>query len=161
MELTVKKYKYEIERNKPMPSLNHGIVQANIIGLFFLHYRKDYRVVSELSTQLDEQKQVPDIAIYAQSNENIRFKPRADQISATDPPLCIIEILSPTQSLSDLLKKSIGYFENNVASYWLVMPEVQTIYVFSEIDEYEVFVRKGKVIDTKLNIILDLEEIFC
>lgn len=160
METVIVKSKYEIERAKPMPSLNHGIVQANIIGLFFLHYRTVFRVVSELSTKLDDQKRVPDIAIYARENMAVHFKPRADQISTTEPPLCVVEILSPTQSFSELVVKSARYFENKVQSYWLVLPEVQTIYVFSEVDEYEVFVKKGKMLDAKLDVSLDLEAIF-
>ena len=160
MEAILIKSQYEIERNKPMPSLNHGIVQANIIGLFFLLYFKQYRLISELSTKLDEQKQVPDIAIYSKDNINVQFNALNDQITTSEVPLCTIEILSPTQSLSELTNKAKRYFKNGVQSYWLILPEMRTIYVFSSIDEYEVYSKEEILLDKVLNVELKLTEVF-
>ncbi len=36
---------YEIERGKPMPSLNHGIIQSNLCFAIQATYRKEYRGV--------------------------------------------------------------------------------------------------------------------
>jgi len=46
--------KYEIERGKPIPSLNHGIIQSNLCFAILAKYRKEYSVISELSVELDK-----------------------------------------------------------------------------------------------------------
>lgn len=160
MEAIVVQSSYENERGKPMPSLNHGIIQANIIGLFFLHYFKEYRAISELTTKLSKDKQVSDIAIYAKNNAKIRFNARHDQISTTEVPLAIVEILSPKQIFNDLVEKSTDYFANGIQSYWLVVPALRTIHVFSEPDEFDTFSKRDILEDKQLNVQFKLEDIF-
>ncbi|MFK7947874.1 MAG: Uma2 family endonuclease [Saprospiraceae bacterium] len=155
METVLVETSYEIERGKPMPSINHSIVQANLIGLFFTLYKK-YRVASELNIIFGGVKKVPDVVLY----DKMEFRPGQDEINATKPPLCAIEILSPKQHLSELLIKSHLYFENGVKSYWLVVPDLQTIYIFKNINDYEVFHQKERLIDKELGIELELVEIF-
>ena len=106
------------------------------------------------------QKQVPDIAIYSKKNQKVKFDALNDQISTAEVPLCVVEILSPTQSLSELINKAKRYFINGIQSYWLVLPETRTIYVFSSINEYETFTKNEILTDTTLNIKLNLAEIF-
>ena len=55
---------YEIERGKPMPSTNHSIIQDNICFELNIRYRKDYRILPELSLDTPSKSTVPDIAIY-------------------------------------------------------------------------------------------------
>ncbi|MEZ4884143.1 MAG: Uma2 family endonuclease [Chitinophagales bacterium] len=151
---------YESNRGKPMPSLNHGIIQANIIILIGSLYADKYRVISELTTKLDEDKQVPYIAIYAKNNVHIRFNARKDQISTNEVPLGVIEILSPPQNFAELVDKSTSFFASGVKSYWLVVPPVQTVYVFSEPDEFEIFSKLDVLKDGQLGIELKLGEVF-
>ena len=76
------------------------------------------------------------------------------------PPLCAIEILSPTQSLSELLEKSEHYFLKGTKSYWLVIPEFENIYVYEQPFNYTIF-RKTEILkDNNLNIELDSSKIF-
>lgn len=155
METVVVENSYEIERGKPMPSINHSIVQANLIGLLFTFY-KNFRVASELNILFNGIKKVPDIVLY----KKMAFRPGNDEINATEPPLCAIEILSPKQNLSELLTKSRLYFDNGVQSYWLVIPDLETIYVFDADGSYSVFHQKEKLIDATLGIELELVDIF-
>lgn len=53
---------YEIERGKPIPSLNHGVIQYNL-GLELAPYRKHYRIATEVSLRLDGWPSTPDIII--------------------------------------------------------------------------------------------------
>lgn len=46
---------YERERGKPMPTLTHGAIQANLISQLSARLKPDYRVVSEVT--LDTQPQ--------------------------------------------------------------------------------------------------------
>jgi Uma2 family endonuclease len=156
METVLVQSEYELERGKPVPSKNHAIVQGNIYFLLRQKYESTYRFVTEVSILMHEKERIPDLAIY----EQLEFTPGNDEVRLETPPLAAVEILSPTQSLADLIAKSYRYFEAGVKSYWLVLPDLTSIYVFSAPNEYEVFAKKGTLKDTQLNIELDLEAIF-
>ena len=40
---------YELERNKPMPSLNHAKIQARLVWLLTNAYREEYDILPELT----------------------------------------------------------------------------------------------------------------
>lgn len=156
MEDVIIKSDYEIERRKPIPSRNHAIIQSRIIKMLYKNYEEEFEAVSELSLMIDETEKIPDVSIY----KNFDFQPGNDEIKVDELPLAVIEILSPEQHLIDLIIKSKYYFEAGILSYWLVIPDLKTVYIYSDVDEYEAFVRRGKLVDTKLNIELDLKELF-
>lgn len=145
---------YETERGKPMPSKNHAIVQTRLIVA--LAKFENYSTLSEISLELPEGEKVPDIGIFTP----VELTPGEDEIRMSEIPLGVVEILSPTQSLADLIAKSHAYFEQGVKSYWLALPDLKSIYVFSAPNEYEVFSKKEKLVDAQLGIELDLGEIF-
>ena len=147
---------YELERGKPMPDLNHSIIQSNMLFSLRVKTQKRFSILPEINVRLLKRDRVPDLAIYATLN----FEPRHNQLVMTQPPLCAIEILSEMQKLSDLMTKNDEYFEAGVLSYWLVLPHLQSIYVFHTADEYDVFTRKDILKDKVLDIELDLGEIF-
>ncbi len=145
---------YEIERNKPMPSFNHAIVQANLIAL--LHQIKNFRIASELSLVLADWPSVPDISIYPK--RPLDFK--NDQIKVKEAPLCVVEIISPTQSLTELTDKAREYFAHGVKSCWLVLLPLTTICVFSSPEDCEYFRADQTLKDKVLDISLPLKEVF-
>lgn len=145
---------YETERGKPMPSKNHAIVQTRLI-VALDKYQK-YSTLSEISLGLPAGEKVPDIGIF----QPLVFTPGEDEVRMDEIPLGVIEILSPTQSLADLIAKSHVYFQQGVKSYWLALPDLKSIYVFSAPNEYEVFSKKEKLVDAQLGIEVDLGEIF-
>lgn len=147
---------YELERNKPLPSKNHGKIQSRIIFGLMTKYQKDYSIISELSLELNEWLSTPDVCLYPNEPLDVMN----DEIRMTNPPLCVIEILSPTQTLNDLTDKAIAYFLHGVKSCWLVLPTLSTIYVFSGPSQFEAFVQDEVVKDKILNIELPLTEVF-
>lgn len=147
---------YEAERNKPMPSLNHGLIQANLIFAIKLGYKDKYSVVSELSLDLSGWESVPDVCILPR----MTLDPRQDVVTVKDPPLCAIEIISPSQSVNELIVKAEKYFQYGVKSCWIVIPALQNIYVFSSPDDYEMYKASETLSDPALEIELDLEEVF-
>lgn len=156
METALVQSEYEIERGKPIPSRNHAYIQSKIIKLLDRKYSDTYEGISELSLLVEGKERVPDILIY----KNFEFRPGNDEVKVSEMPLAVVEILSPTQHLADLIAKSYLYFEAGVKSYWLVLPDLTTFYIFSAPNEYEAFVKKGILKDTKLDIELNLEDIF-
>ncbi len=146
---------YEIERGKPMPSLNHGIIQANLVFLLLLQYRTQYRILSEISLKLDGWSSTPDLGIFFHMKANFL----RDKIQMTEPPLGVIEIVSPSQSIQDQYDKAVRYFEAGVKSVWLVIPPIQTIVVYAAPDDYQTF-DSGMLTDGILNISISVDKVF-
>ncbi len=148
---------YELERNKPMPSKNHSIVQGNLIFELKTRYRKSNSFLSEVDILMPEKPNcVPDIAIYPK----LEFNFLDDELAMTEMPLTAIEIVSPSQSDNDILKKINRYFNAGVKSCWFVMPGFRAISVYSSIDNYEFFTSDMTLIDSATGIKLPLSDIF-
>jgi Uma2 family endonuclease len=147
---------YETERGKPMPSLNHAIIQKNLVVRLDVKYGHLYSVLPEIKIEMEPKDRVPDIGLYPLQE----FVPENDEIKMSEAPLGVVEILSPTQDLTGLISKSAQYFQKGAKSYWLVLPALRSIYVFSEPGEYANFTYRDVLKDEKLGIELDLKEIF-
>lgn len=155
MQTIITESQYEIERGKPMPSKNHSFVQTRLIVVFATQFEQ-FQILSEISLQLGETEKVPDLAIF----KDIQFTPGNDEIRVEQTPLAVVEILSPKQNLGDLLAKAHTYFENGVGSYWLVLPDLKSIYVFNAPFESDVYTHKDILKDEVLGIELELKGIF-
>lgn len=148
---------YEIERNKPMPSKNHSIVQGNLITELNVRYRKTYSFFSELDIVMPEKPNcVPDIAIYPK----LKIDFLDDVIGMTEMPLTAIDIVSSTQSDYEIVRKINRYFQAGVKSCWLVNPPLQAISVYSEIGKYTFFNADMTLSDPVTGIELPLTDIF-
>lgn len=156
-EITEKQLsEYEIERGKPMPSLNHGIIQTNISGALWSKYRHEYSIITELSLELPgTHPMVPDVCVYPKKVYN-GFQ---DQKKVKEPPLIAIEILFPSQGSDELTEKFEVYFAAGVKSCWFVQPVVDTIFVITPDKEVSVF-HKGVLTDPTTGITLDLNDVF-
>ena len=146
---------YELERGKPMPSLQHAVIQSNILNLIRNAYKKRFNVLPELSLELNGETFVPDLSIYNYfkvdlSELNIKYKVA---------PLLTIEILSPTQTVIDLILKMKKLIDNGVKSYWLVEPSTKTIFVYNHKKEQTTFA-SGLIHDKEINIEINMEDIF-
>jgi Uma2 family endonuclease len=144
---------YEQERGKPMPSENHGIVQANLTGEFLKH--REYRVISELALLLNERPLTPDLSIYPRQQMDLRH----DQIRRTDPPLTVVEIFSPTQSSQEILEKVEAYFNSGVKTCWVVNPPMHTITIYTADGSQKTYV-EGEAIDPVTKLTANLDAVF-
>jgi len=148
---------YEIERNKPVPSKNHSIVQSNILVVLGGRYRKSYSFFSELDIIMPQKPNcVPDIAIYPK----LKIDFLDDVIGMTEMPLTAIEIVSSSQSDYEIVRKINRYFQAGVKSCWLVNPPLQAISVYSEIGKYAFFKADMTLSDPVTNVELPLAEVF-
>ncbi|MDD2814739.1 MAG: Uma2 family endonuclease [Thiotrichaceae bacterium] len=136
------------------PSMNHSRLQV-ALGAAFLGLN-NYAVYSELSIDIQGKEFVPNIAIYPMQPINLLN----DKISVSEPPLLIVEILSPTQNIQELLDKFKIYFEFGVQSCWLLLPISHAITVFNNLEETPLTYANDKVIDKALGITLNMNKIF-
>ena len=144
---------YEQERGKPMPSKNHAIVQMNLGFELRKRYDERYSFLPELTLQLLEQKVVPDLAIFPK----LAFDPLNDEISMTQMPLAVVEIISPTQGQEELVEKARRYFAAGVKSYWLVNPTFKLIHLTHDARSFRT-VTEGVLRDEVLD--LEVEAVF-
>ena len=155
-ELTAELSAYELERGKPMPSLNHSAVQANTIFELKTRYRDQFRFLSEINVEIGGRVLVPDIGIFPAMPLNMAH----DVQVLTRLPLTTIEILSPKQALDDLIDKADAYLAAGVKSCWLVMPKLQGVAVFSAPGTYVFFRGAEVLLDPATGVELPLALLF-
>ena len=144
---------YEEERGKPMPSFNHGMIQANLIGEFIRN--RVYRVVSELTLELAEPPNVtPDLCIFHRKPAELAH----DQIRVAEPPLMAVEVLSPTQSLDELNDKAERLLAHGAQSVWIVLPVFEQVTILTR--EGRRSFHEGVVTDPATGLQADLAAVF-
>lgn len=144
---------YEEERGKPMPSQNHSYVQANLI--LELGASRRFRVASELTLEIAGVAYTPDLCVFARDQVNWR----RDVIRRTDPPLLVVEILSPTQGHQEVTEKVEAYLAHGVKSCWVVSPQARTVTVYLP-DGEPVTHAQGMVTDPATGLTANLEAVF-
>lgn len=147
---------YELERGKPMPSLNHSIIQQNIGGELRIRLRHTHTITSELNLELNGKKMVPDLAIFPKLTPDLQH----DVLWVQQVPLTTVEILSPKQDLDSLLEKARLFLAAGVKSCWVVLPAVGTLAVFTGPTTYHSFTNGSAVIDEVLGVEIPLADIF-
>jgi Uma2 family endonuclease len=145
---------YEKERGKPLPSRNHGYVQALITGAI-LRYRDNYTPFGELTLQLGDLRVTPDLCVYPKMEVNLQ----EDVVRMEDPPLLAVEIVTPSQSTQDVVDKINDMLDAGVQSCWLVQPAMETITIYMEGDKPQTF-STGTVTDPATDIQVEVSEVF-
>jgi Uma2 family endonuclease len=144
---------YEEERGKPMPSFNHGAIQMNL-GVEFAK-NLSFRTVSELTLDINGKPYTPDLSVYARAPINLRH----DISRATEPPLLVVEILSPQQGAQVVMDKVDVYFAFGVKSCWVVSPPMHSIQILSA-DGGETVLNNGVATDPATGLTADLAAVF-
>ncbi|MCU0393506.1 MAG: Uma2 family endonuclease [Thermoflexibacter sp.] len=147
---------YEIERKKHTPTLIHGAIQANLIVLIAVKYPNLFRIASEVALATQPDGSTPDLVLYPFSELDYKNDPAR----RTDAPLLVVEIQSPSQSSKDMTEKLEPYFYFGIKSCWIVVPDFQGVFVYSNAFTYEFFHHDEILTDTTLNIEIDLKDIF-
>ena len=146
---------YEMERGKPMPSKNHSRLQQRIGVELAIHYSEQYDTYSELSLEAPNPPFIPDLCLFPAEPSNWR----EDEIRVSDVPLTVIEIVSPSQTDTELTEKSKAYFAAGVKSYWLVQPVLRTVFVLLP-DGDELVFHNDLLTDPTNDISIDLKKVF-
>ncbi|MDM8560095.1 Uma2 family endonuclease [Candidatus Parabeggiatoa sp. HSG14] len=68
---------------------------------------------------------IPDVCLYEGKH---RFNPSNDVLKRSDMPQLAIEILSPKQSIDNILAKFKAYFALSIKSCWLIIPTNESIW---------------------------------
>jgi Uma2 family endonuclease len=106
-------------RERNVGKYEHARVQALLAAWFGNHEREwKAQVVTEQRVQVSPTRvRIPDVAL-------LSLGAQPDVI--TDPPLLIIEILSPDDSYSDTQERAQDYRAMGVETVWIVDPKTRT-----------------------------------
>ncbi len=149
---------YELERGKPMPSKNHARIQKKL--LVWLETQTDgrFEVLPEVNVPLLTGNYfVPDLALFP---PDLVFDMEEDEVKISETPLGVIEILSPEQSVQDVVAKARSYFDLGIKSYWLVIPPLRAVHVYHAPHANRAFVSPDVLRDEPLGIELPLGVVF-
>jgi Uma2 family endonuclease len=146
---------YELERDKPMPSRNHGVLELLIGSTLLRKYGDTHTIFTEVTLNTDP-PMTPDIAVV---HPKIEFDWTQDETRLSTPPLLVVEILSPSQTVTELMDKAERYFDAGVRSYWLALPTHKLIAVHNPGVEPKVFTT-GPITDPASEITITIEDIF-
>ena len=147
---------YELDRRKPMPTLIHGAIQANLIIQLAVNYPNQFRIASEVTLATKPDGSTPDLVLYPAGALDYKNDPSR----RTDPPLLTIEIQSASQSTKDMVTKLEPYFYFGVKSCWIVVPDLQAVLVYDNPFHYTFFHNDETLKDTVLNVDMSLVEVF-
>ena len=106
-------------RERNVGKWEHARIQA-LLGAWFVAHEADWDIISstEQRTQVSGTRvRVPDLVV-------LRPGPQPDIL--TEPPLLIVEILSPGDSYWDLQERSRDYQEMGVGTVWIVDPKTRS-----------------------------------
>ncbi len=146
---------YERERGKPMPSFNHSIIQARISQQLLNAYEDRFDILSELALSATVPPTVPDLCFYPARPSNWLD----DETSVSRVPLTVVEIISPSQTLTEMTNKAVTYFVAGVQSYWLVQPSLRSVFILMP-GQDELAFHNEPLTDPTTGITIDLKKVF-
>lgn len=102
-----------------MGKWEHSRVQAWLAGWFIQHEQAwSVQTAIEWRTQVsDTRVRIPDIVL---------VRPGMQPDVLADPPLLVVEILSPDDSYSDTQQRAQDYLSMGVETIWIIDPESRT-----------------------------------
>ena len=119
-------------------------------------YDEIYDILTEVDLDLSTGWTVPDLVIYPK----LTYDWVHDEIKMTQVPITTIEILSPKQSLADLVIKAQDKFlAAGVKSSWIVVPPFKQITILCPDGTSENYTN-GLIIDKSIGVEIELAQIF-
>jgi Uma2 family endonuclease len=134
------------ERN--LGEYDHGLLQT-FLGYLFMSHRVDWgvQVVTDVRTQVKRSRfRVPDLSI-------LRAGAPREQI-ITQPPLIVIEILSPEDRLSRFQDRIEDYLAFGVENIWVIDPERREAYTATASGLHPVRTNELTVPETPIHVVL-------
>jgi Uma2 family endonuclease len=118
---------------KVSPMQRHSVLQAELMQRFMQAASPDRTVLvlPELRVTFAGSSRVPDIAVFVRDRVAVDDAGEVvDQV--TEPPDLAVEIVSPGQSATALVRRCVWYVANGVRIALLVDPEDRSVLVFRD-----------------------------
>jgi Uma2 family endonuclease len=136
---------FELERGEvvemPPPGKYHGFVCANvarILGDFTIQWQRGYVCTNDSGVIVEEDPdtvRAPDVSLFDddESADDMERKYPAD------PPLVTVDVLSPDDRISRVVRKAMQLVARGAALVWVVDPEAREVIVYRKDREPEFF----------------------
>jgi len=97
------------------------------------------RLIRLLGSRLPELDVGPEVGVWLPRNrlrapDVVVWEGPNDEPWLTEPPVLVVEVLSPSTRSEDTVRKSTEYAEGGVGQYWIVDPEHSEIDVYANRD---------------------------
>ena len=121
---------YHLERidgreiQKPLPKKLHAFIEGYLIIVLSRILPKRYMAAPELNVLCGGDRLVPDVTVMERSA-------RYDDGDLADPPQLAIEIMSPGQTVGQLLDKADRLVRAGAPACWVIWPERRQAWVYS------------------------------
>lgn len=119
-----------IEEEKEMRSLIHSYICTQL--LLRLSQNEDYKPMVELTLDIDKGL-TPDISVFPK--EKIKPNFFQDITKYPEMPTLVVEIISASQNIQDLLDKAKLFVSHGAKAVWTVEPFTNTVFVTDKIGE--------------------------
>ena len=124
---------------KPMPQGKHSVIQGELVPVINqLKREKIARAFPELRCTFGGRSTVPDIAVVTWQRIPRDESGAVANVFAIVPDWTI-EILSPDQSHTKVVKNILHALKHGALIGWLIDPEEQTVFVYRSKQEVEIF----------------------
>jgi Uma2 family endonuclease len=149
---------------KPMPRGKHSAIQGEFTSFInsALRLKRIARAFPELRCTFGGMSIVPDISVFRW--ERIVRDPDGKVANIFNvPPDWMIEILSPDQSQSKLVKKILFALEHGTEMAWLLDPDEELIFIYRANQALQICDRPEQVLpmpEFAINLKLTVETIF-
>jgi len=132
-------YEYAKGELVPMsfPTMVHGEISSNIVILLGNHIRQHQlgRIyTAETKFQIGESGRKPDVAFVSQE----RLPENRHQASPIPPDLAI-EVVSPTDTVYNVLEKVLEYLDAGTQMVWVIEPIIKTVTVYRSRSDIKIF----------------------
>ena len=135
------------------PSYNHSYLSYKIARA--LDKDNKFNIHIEMTLDIEGVDYIPDIALYQRTQIDFLH----DKIKSENPPVLIVEILSPKQPVNEITDKFEVYLRAGVQSCWLVIPPTKTVVLFHDIQHPGSY-SNGLISDEALEMDISVEDIF-
>lgn len=115
----------------PGPRKAHGVVCSNVSFLLMVYVRQrghGYITSNDSGVILERDPDTvrgPDVAVYEDANTFAELHPKYGEV----PPRLAVEVLSPNDRASQVLRKINDYLRCGVNLVWVIDPEIRTVTV--------------------------------
>ncbi|MBP0020305.1 MAG: Uma2 family endonuclease [Cyanobacteria bacterium SBLK] len=125
---------------KPMPSVEHSAIQGDLVSFInaALRSKKIARAFPELRCNFGDRAIVPDVSVYTWEKISRNENGKVAGVVAIAPDW-LIEILSPEQSQTKVIKKIVHALKYDTQMGWLINPYEESILVYSPDKPTEIF----------------------
>lgn len=135
------------EEDEEMPSFTHGQIQLRLLNTLNGTLQQKYEAYPPITFQGAKRRYTPDVVIFPK-RVNSRQKTYLVDLVEKMPPLLAIEIISPGQTMMEMVFKCAEMLESGVEECWIAEPANETITVCRKDTQ---FVRhRGEVLEYAL-----------